>query len=51
MEYFFKSIGFWDYIFLNTENPKLVLIVFKCKDLKNDAKLKRYKKHRDKIFT
>ena len=51
IQYSLESVRFWDYIFLNKKNSQLVTIIFKYKDLKDNAKLKYQKKHADKITT
>ena len=48
MRFSLESAGFWDHTFLDTENPKLVAIVFLGKDLKNDTKLECLEKCADK---
>lgn len=40
MRYFLKFVRLWDYTLLNIENFKLVPIIFKDKNLKNNTKLK-----------
>lgn len=41
MQYSLKSIRFWDHTLLDKKNLKLMAIIFKDKDLEDDAKLKR----------
>ena len=50
MQYFLKSVGLWDHTLSDTENFKLVPIVFKSKDVKDDAKLEYQAKRIDKIL-
>ena len=50
MCYSFDFARFWNHTLLDNENPKPVAIVLKNKDLEDDAKLERQKKHADKII-
>lgn len=40
MCYFFEFAEFWNYIFLNKKNFKLITIILKDKKFENDIKLK-----------
>lgn len=51
MPYSLDSAGLWDHILSDAENSKPVAIVFKDKDLDNDAKLERHKKRAHKIIS
>lgn len=50
MYYSLKFIGLWNYILLDNKNPKLVAIILKDKNLKNDAKLEYQKKCINRII-
>ena len=51
MRYSLESVGLWGHTLLDRENLKLVAIVFKGEDLKDDAKLECQKKRKDRIIT
>lgn len=51
MQYFFDFVGFQDYTLADKKNLKLVAIVFKDKDLEDDAKLKYQKKHWTRLLS
>ena len=49
MIYSLESAGLWEHTLLNAENPKLLPIKLKGKELLNDVKLERQKKQANKI--
>lgn len=50
MQYFCKFVGLWNNTLADKKNPKLLAIVFKDKDLENNAKLEHQEKYADKII-